>query len=127
MIDCPPDWIPYPTEAATDCFYFGVSVTSLTVLECKAKCKEQNQTLISVHNKDENDFIAAQMTTSHLHLNGRLLHHNWVWLDRTAFNYKNWAEGVTGEGDCILMEEGGAWTRTGLVWQYREILFLRIF
>ena len=90
----------------------NIARTQLTLNDSRRMCKKKNGTLISVHSQEENDFIDANMITSHIFLNGLQKHNTFIWLDRTQFNYDN-CEGecvtVKGDGDCIFMEKGGAW------------------
>ena len=109
---CPPNWVPYPSDWPTDCFYCGFAETSLSQLkvdETRLRCKEINGSLISIHNVEENYFIAQNLNSSHIHLNGLLKYDNWVWLDGTAFSYNNWGTTEWEPGECLVLVEGGFW------------------
>lgn len=78
--------------------------------DAKLRCKEKKGALISIHGKQENEFIAGNVSSS-IPLNGLVVGNTtWIWGDGTAWDYTNWGADEPGEGECLMMRPGGDWS-----------------
>lgn len=108
---CPSGWIAFNTEKCIK--YLPVNVH---FSEAEQMCKSHNSSMISIHSREEQDFILA-LGRQHYTLSGV----HWIWLgatrnasdskefqwrDGSGFNFTNWRDGCPDNRqneNCVLM------------------------
>ena len=109
-LGCQVEW----TAFDTFCYKAVSGTREYTIDQSVSLCREQHrEDLVSVHSQEENDFVFNLLENGEGWLNGFFLNGNWIWLDGTAWDYKNWAKDEPGEVNFNLkMSVTGTWVST---------------
>ncbi|XP_024406977.2 low affinity immunoglobulin epsilon Fc receptor isoform X2 [Desmodus rotundus] len=106
---CPEEWISFQRK----CYYFGEGAKRW--IQARYACNKLNGRLVSIHNQEEQDFLAKYVNKkgSWIGLRDLDIEGEFVWMDGSPLDYSNWRPGEPnngGEGeDCVMMLGLGQW------------------
>ncbi|RWS13421.1 low affinity immunoglobulin epsilon Fc receptor-like protein [Dinothrombium tinctorium] len=95
---CPPKWHQFRRK----CVF--INETEATFQENLNLCRSLNATMVSIHSRTENKFIASLTNSSRLGAIKLATDvKSFVWIDGSPFNFSNWATGQPDDKDvsCI--------------------------
>ncbi|RWS05816.1 low affinity immunoglobulin epsilon Fc receptor-like protein, partial [Leptotrombidium deliense] len=114
---CPDGWIRFEKQCYVQ-EYVG-KASWLKFDEAQNYCKSLNASMVSIHSKEENDFVSQLMKTGGIWLAGqqeRIKSSKFNWIEGSEFNYTNWDESQkrplftqSNYSSCIAMAEYGYW------------------
>lgn len=99
---CYPGWNSFVVNRIPYC-YLPVSNQQLTWEEAQEHCQEEKSSLVSITNKEEENFIKT-IATSNVWI-GLYKKQNWEWIDRTPLAYLNWSRGEPNNGGTSNVPE----------------------
>ncbi|XP_045680096.1 low affinity immunoglobulin epsilon Fc receptor isoform X1 [Phyllostomus hastatus] len=106
---CPEEWVSFQQK----CYYFGEGAKRW--IQARFACSELHGRLVSIHNQEEQDFLAKYVNKkgSWIGLRDLDIEGEFVWMDGSPLEYSNWRPGEPnngGEGeDCVMMLGLGQW------------------
>ncbi|XP_066106813.1 low affinity immunoglobulin epsilon Fc receptor isoform X2 [Saccopteryx bilineata] len=106
---CPEKWVNFQWK----CYYFGESAKKW--IQARYTCSSLQGRLVSIHNQEEQDFLAKHINEkgSWIGLRDLNIEGEFVWMDENPLDYSNWQTGEPnngGEGeDCVMMLGSGKW------------------
>ena len=110
---CPTGWV-QQHKSDSHCYLFYEGKKTWTA--AKTYCQQKNANLVSIHSKEENDFIAKNMLKSGhywMGFNDIVKANKWVWSDMSPATYTNWRKG---EPNGSNRENCGELFRFGAGW-----------
>jgi len=99
------------------CYYFSGQATVSTYSAGEAKCRALHPRayLVSIHSKQENDWIADKTETylTYIGASDRTTENVWQWSDNSTWGYTNWDLGQPDDWDngedCGIIHQDGTW------------------
>ncbi|XP_016072921.1 PREDICTED: low affinity immunoglobulin epsilon Fc receptor [Miniopterus natalensis] len=106
---CPEKWVNFQRK----CYYFGEGAKRW--IQARYACSELQGRLVSIHNQEEQDFLAKYINKkgSWIGLRDLNTEGEFVWMDENPLDYSNWRPGEPNNGDqgedCVMMLGSGQW------------------
>jgi len=101
-LNCQHDWMNFKQRCYLPIF------ENLNLMEAKEACVNVNGSLASIHTSAENEQVMSLMKFETGWLNGRLIDGLWVWIDKSQWDFQQWAPGEPqDERPCIKITAAG--------------------